>query len=407
MQSQPKRRARSGMIAFNTGLKSGFSYGKGQVGQTYGQSRRPYDLKKYGGRPKITRALLNQMYGDNSIAMTYVDKVDCKGTTGQAAVQSMWANRVSYGGAISAATQAYLAPNFNLVVHDPVILNRYCNLLTTPAGNASAKTTKMFVKQYKTSACLTNCENGPIEIWEYRLIARTRITLSGWNTILNTLNDPATAPSGAAGGNLTNPGSFTVPQVTVTFPFATTTQTQLGITPYMIPGLTRYFKISGPPTKQVLAPNERWCISYKCRKPMIYDNEKFNLSVAPDPSGSSTNPTLWAGMGISLFIMKGTFGVDSVGTAAQQFGIGNASVGIEYRVSFHYSLIAQNYMSTGLVRDAPGFTVEESGYPAPIVRTWNLNAISTGPTPAAAGTNVPNSIGGALAVPDNIQADEL
>lgn len=385
--------------------KGGYTYGKGTSGFTaYGGAKKSYSLKKYGGRPKITRSLLDTLYGDNQVVLTYLDRVSTSNTTGTAAMQAMWSNRVSYDAAISSATQTYLAPCFNLVVHDPVILNRYCakSDATNPANN-SAKTTKMFVKNYSVEACLTNLENGPIEIWEYRLIARTRMTLAGFNTVMNTLNDPVGPGGGATGGNALNPGSFTATQATVTFPFSTTTTTQLGINPYMIPGLTRYFKISSV-KKKVLNPADRWCIHYKCKRPMIYDNEKFNLSVAPDPTGSSTNPTLWAGMGLSLFIMKGTFAVDSAGATAQKIGIGNATVGIEYNVKFHYALISQNYMSTQLIRDAPGFTVDESGYPAGVQRVVNLNAISTGPTPAAAGTNVWGPSG--LGVQDDAVDDE-
>lgn len=404
-ESQPKRRRIRGRFH----KKRSQVYQPSSGLQTYGHAKVGYQLKKYGGRPRISRQLLSQLYGENTVPLTYLDRVTVSGTTGQAANQALWASRVSYDAAISSATQTYIAPMFNLVVHDPIVLNRL--LVSTGPGTltqtTSGKTSKLFVKSYSVEACLTNLQNGPIEVWEYRLIARTRITLAGFNTVLNTLNDPLglVFVNGATGGNMIQPPNFTVPQATVTFPFSASTTTQLGITPYMIPGLTKYFKISGV-QKKLLAPEERWCIKYKSHKPMIYDNEKFNLSVAPDISGSSTNPTLWAGQGLSLFIMKGTFALDQVGATAQKIGIGGATVGIEYKHRVHWANISQNYMSSALIRDAPGFTTEEAGYPGSVMRVVNLNAISTGPTPDAAGTNVWNANQGQLAIPDDAMDDE-
>lgn len=398
-RSNVARRSRPRSVA-----KGGYTYGKGVSGYSnFGGAKKAYSLKRYSGRPKISKSMLDQLYGDNLAISTYLDRVKTTNTTGTAANQAMWANRVSYDAAISGATQTYLAPYFNLLVHDPLFLNRYTQQTSTAGFNNSAKTSKLFVKNYTVSACLTNLENGPIEIWEYRLIARTRITLSGWNTIMQTLNDPTGPLNSATGGNALSPGAFTAPVVTVTFPFATTTSTQLGINPYMIPGFTRYFKISSV-KKKLLNPADRWCITYSCKRPMIYDNEKFNLATVGDLSGSSTNPTLWAGMGFSMFIMKGTFALDDAGATAQKIGIGNAAVGIEYNIKAHYALIAQNFMSSHLIRDAPGFTIDEAGYPAPILRNLNINAISTGPTPAAAGSNVYGPSG--ITVPDDPMDDE-
>lgn len=365
-------------------LRGGYNYPKAGSGFTFrGQARKPYILKKYGGQPRITKQLLNQLYGDNVVALSYCDKVATANTTGSAANQAMWGNRIDTGGTLSSTRVTC----FNLLVHDPNVLQMY--------QTSGSKTAKLMVKSYKVKAILTNLENGPIEVWEYRLIARTRCSISAWDTVLSTIANPDASGSAAA-TNATNPAGMTVPS-------STATAIQVGTTPYHFGALTKFFKISSV-KKKLMNPADRWEIEYSCNKPMIFDQEKFSIATAPSLSGAAQTGGLWEGMGFSLFVMKGTFAVDSAGAATQKFGLGNATVGIEYQTHFHYAQLNTNSMSAQVIRDIPGFSRDEAGYMAAVVRNVNLNAISTGAVPAAAGSNQWGPSG--MAVEDDAVSDE-
>lgn len=368
---------------------------------------RGYILKKYGGSlPKDKK--LYSLYADNTLNWSYVDQASTSETTTAAAKQIMWGTRVSAAG----RNGSTIVPTFNLMVHDPVLLGQIVRgYPTVEPTTPSYKTTKIVVKNYECSAALTNIENGPIEVWEYRLIARARLGIGNWSAILSTLDDSynsSTTGAGSVGSTATNViggSAFDNMTASTTAAGSSTIQTNIGVTPYQLAALTKWFKISKV-TKKLMNPNDRWEIKYSCHKPMIYDNERWNFGTEPsrDGSVSPNGANLWTGQGFSLFVLKGTWAANSDGAADQKFGIGNGAVGIEYRHRIHYALLASNVSNHQIIQDAAGFTRGEAGYMGPVVRNLNLNAISTGPVPAAAGVDVNGPAG--LGLEDEIMQND-
>lgn len=333
------------------------------------------------GRSKLSIArqlasvMLDQVYMDN-----YPDLVSVAGTANQKATQFIWGAQQ-----LSSQTDSIQQPPYNLMCHDPSILQQImAQQIRYAAGTdvvalGGAPTAQVLIKNWKVSAKIKNVETGDIELIHYRCKARRDLTSingsGGINTILNTGPTDTSFQSGPATG--------ITPQI-----LATTYGAEVFDNPRFTAAVQVLYS-----KKYYMKPNKCITLSFSKKSPRLWKTEDFNFGAAPDADGStSTARTCLKGQTFSVFVIRGTFATNSANTAGYRVGAGNAAVGILYSHKVHYAVITPSVMQTSANNALPGFGFGGCAYPLPIVATQPFSTINETTGVRVLGTTFPDTI---------------
>lgn len=322
------------------------------------------------------KQLLNNMVASiptHSFVFSYVDTVTTTGVTSAATIQGMWGARV-------ASNQPLGAPVNNLVncqLHPPELFN----MIAAQQANTSllngvptvAATTRILCRDLTTRTRITNLSTGACILTHYRCKARKDLNYTGANSINSIMaNGFADAAAGTTGVGLTGPLALTT----------------YGATPFMNPRFVSNVKVQKV-KKYEIAPGKAIKLAFTTRKPRVLKLEDWQQGVAPNDGTATFNGVrqILKGQTFSVFQLQGTLAT-ATGLGANAVGIGNTALGLIYEIKAHYSILSPSQVVTGGKVEVPGFTPQVDTYPLPMVQNQPVSAISTGPTPAAAGTRV-------------------
>lgn len=321
----------------------------------------------------------------------YADEVSCAGVTNSLSVQNMWASNQNYS-----VTSGNLERFNNLQMFDPQNL---WFLLNSVHGNASGNrgTTKLYVTEYETSGSLTNIESAPIELTEYRCVARYD---QGYKTSGTLQLGPPSDASGNGTTNITVDGAdkilkqgFKIAQSNVNAGMGTAVNYyDYGVTPFDNPAFVRQFKIVKV-RKWTLAPGETKQIKYVYR-----GNRCITMSrIVPFDQTNSSNYAIdqMRGTAISVFTIKGTLSYKTDATAGFKVGVGNASVGCIYKTRIRWTYLDPNVEQRTILNELPGYSDGQGQTPSiPIFRGLVNVAAASGGTSAPASINAQNAFPG-------------
>jgi len=237
------------------------------------------------------------------------------------------------------------------------------------------KTSLMVVKGIKTTARFQNCGTAPIEVLQYR--CRHRM-----DSVYGTSDANSTVALAFGFTDAEILGTDLAGAVS-----SPIDATQYGITPWMNPRFLKFCKVSKCKFRRLL-PAQSFRLSFVSRKPRVIDLQRMGMGGTPNTTGSLIMYDQQRGDSYTLLIIRGTFAMNRTATLGyNRIGIGPCYVGAIFTREVRYAVTERNYQATALASQVPG--LERPCFaPAPVVINQNMNAISTGPVPAAAGSNV-------------------
>lgn len=356
------------------------------------KKKKTYSKKKSWSRK--TASKLTALLGDQATVIPLIDKPAFTGTTNADAKQFVWGSNcvasqnISSGQIVNLMLDA--GPTLQTFFIDANRINTAQSEPAPPSSTVDRGASLRLIRKSCSVECrIVNCEQSPVELWEYRIRANRDQTLppgAMWyaagqmeqGQYLSTGAQSSTvAPSALANGGYATP---------------------IGVTPMFLHCFTQQYHIVKT-RKWELAPGKHKKISYKFSKPKIFNWANLCSTIGgPGISGFAGTGVPYVvrkGQVSSLFFAKGTLATNAAANAGYKVGISNVNLGFEYIYKYHWKMMLQNYSSAATIPSIPGFSANASIAPLPITNVWPLMAISTGPVPAAAGTQV-NS-GGAFA----------
>lgn len=339
--------------------------------QVKGKTWKKKTFKKKSYKAKATR-MLASAHGDQSMLINFVDKPAFTGTTNAVAKQFVWgSNTIASAGNVTLGQHTNLcldAGNHLEYLFQNVIKLAAYNVNDPPSGTKDAGANIKLVRRSSEVQCrIVNLETCPVELWEYRIMARRDQTLAPgvlwYEAGQMESNASANTPAGAA-----NLSAAISPSAIAGGGYAT----PVGVTPYMLHSFVSQYKILKV-KKRELAPARVLRIKYSFKKPKLYSWANILAAIGgPGYTGSSTTPSgipfvVRKGQCASLFIAKGTFAQQNGANAGYASGIGNVNLGFEYQYRYHYNYTKSTSATAGSIPSVAGFNAQGSQVPLPMV----------------------------------------
>lgn len=249
---------------------------------------------------------------------------------------------------------------------------------------------KTWVSRYK----MTNAQTSPVEIWEYRCMARGDSTVPP-DTIL-------TKAWGATANEVKYNAVAALAIATPTNPLISTT---LGATPFMCNPFCAQYKILKV-KKRIIMPGKWWSVAYKSLKPRVYSAQRIMRGeITAVSNGPAPTFVMLKGQKFSLFVASGT-AASNVGSAAGfEVGLSNVNLLVDHRVKVHYSIFPHQYSTGAAGVFQAGFSAADGPQiPLPQVQNQPLYAIGTVSTTNGTVQPMVNSAAGPLTVSGGVDS---
>jgi len=231
--------------------------------------RRPAKRRRMSKKKQIARGFkIDNLMAKQHYTIPYMDLVESRGTTNQAAVQTMWGVQQTP----AEGKGATLASGFtNLCMYDGQILQPafYAASQQDPQVIVSTRNTlKMLINNYHTSMRIKNVSSGEIEFVHYRVRAR--------KDFLAPSSSLSSVTSAITNQNATNTNTTTGNVLT--------TSTTYGAEVFDLPNLCTFVKVVKKYQPRFLKPNQAINLGYRSKGAKIV---KWNDYSQPSTTSST------------------------------------------------------------------------------------------------------------------------